>query len=921
MNVFYFLLLNSILLSHLFAFEEEKRKELKKLVNHEISLISNLRKKDDKINYRLVELYFEKFKLEFEEENEIFLKNKKKNFAQSVKNVELIKSVLPKFIQNNKKSVYLGEVHFVLGVILRDLGFKVDSLHHFKMAYFESKGKGNTLEYNSLTSIADHNFNEKNFNESIYFYTKTLDFKNEEWLPKNVLNLSWSYFKVKNFQLAIFYSKEAFLLSKKSKSFMNVQDQAINAFSLFHVSNDDVETPFQFIKDQITENKIYLFNLVKYSLDKGVFNSTLNVLNYLKIQNLTSEDKDHLYYLLIKLFVEFKKKELLHELLDEISSFYSAIHSHKLKYFEEIVTLLYNQASFSNNMLIKFNSKEEFTSAKNELVYIQKLYQSLVRIDQSKKGLYFYLLAESFSCVGFFDKAWPFYQSSIEISKDIDLPLVKKNLDSLFKVIEYASKEFQEINQVKLYAFTTFIRYFPNDDKSPAIYEKLIYFYLEKKDIENSFHFLKEFNHHSPKLVEFQKSLLNVILDKSIEAKNDSVISLVLAHLKSGFLSFDLNFIDRIELALGSILFDNFIQFEKEGNYKKAIDGFEKIYFNKKYPTKIKFKSALKLANLELLSNNLNESLDWLKLSAEFLNDEEFEKELPGYLYFAELMLLRQNFKKASELSFFLFNRSSDFKNQVKFRLFEIHFFAEILNKDHNSCLSLMNRYSSKMDLKIKNIFKERLINSMIQSKDYFGYYKYLTFFSSKEDLDQFVISVKNWYWSETNFDSKSQLLSFLSRFSVNPNATHFLKELSPLIEFEQDLYKYQQNLERIKKFDSLNELKLLANDFFSINQFQKKTASFLTSSELEIRVYGLKLFNNHLKFLNNYLSGNRSGLIDQKRVEFLIEKNDKTIYELAKLLPPSDFLIKVSSPLFVDNFIEFKSSSKIIELFEGALK
>lgn len=253
-----------------FTFSSKKRKEINFFIQKEISLIESLEKSSESMEYRLFELYFEEFKMNFEEENEIFIQQRKKNYKFTSSNLIYQKYQERKkiFLKKFKQSNFEKDILYIQAVMARDLNKNDDSLKYFLKSYHLIENSGSNLEYNILTAIADHYYNLKKYSQALIFYQKSLGFRKQEWITKNILNLSWCFFKSKDLNSAIKYSIESFHLSSAG-GFIDLREQAIEAILLFYSSRDDGDTPFKFLQEFYSAHIPSYFLLLKFVKERS----------------------------------------------------------------------------------------------------------------------------------------------------------------------------------------------------------------------------------------------------------------------------------------------------------------------------------------------------------------------------------------------------------------------------------------------------------------------------------------------------------------------------------------------------------------------------------------------------------------------------------------------------------------------------
>jgi tetratricopeptide (TPR) repeat protein len=192
---------------------DERRVKIENIVNEELAEVTRLAEQQDNKKpetlLRISELYLEKARLWRETENDNYLaipleqrKNasKKAYFKKSTLFFNKANNSAEKVVKKFPNYSEIGEIYFILAYNYKELGQLKTSQEYFRKA--SQYSKNTKTHQKSKLALAEFYYNEKKYAEAIPFYESSLDSENK-WWTKDAFNLSWCYYRVKNYDAAI----------------------------------------------------------------------------------------------------------------------------------------------------------------------------------------------------------------------------------------------------------------------------------------------------------------------------------------------------------------------------------------------------------------------------------------------------------------------------------------------------------------------------------------------------------------------------------------------------------------------------------------------------------------------------------------------------------------------------------------------
>lgn len=138
--------------------------------------------------------------------------------------------------------------------------------------------------------------------------------------------------------------------------------------------------------------------------------------------------------------------------------------------------------------------------------------------------------------------------------------------------------------------------------------------------------------------------------------------------MRSGYLSFEKSYIDKAEVILANLLFEDFDKLSKNGKNSEAIVGYKKIFDDERYPKSVKAKAAYNSSILYLKINETSKSSSWLKTALSYFSSKEVN-EIRSDLNSMSIRYFKlQDFENSIKLTKFLLERYCNEKYDLKMK-------------------------------------------------------------------------------------------------------------------------------------------------------------------------------------------------------------------------------------------------------------
>jgi hypothetical protein len=587
----------------------------------DIKSIEALRTRDLSLRVRLFELYGEKLNLLIEKENEYSImyvnsgKKKQLNYVLKMekKTLSQLEGIAKKIEKQTRDPKILTKINYY-----RALNYsliKEDKMFYRYIKRAEKYNRDKKMAKLINTKLADYHFNEKQYKQAVYYYRKIIGDHKNGWVTKHYYNLAWSELKLNQFKIALKHLKIAHYFEQK-KGYFKIGDQMIDAILLFHAYAQKTDEGLDYIK---SKNLVSFDNLMKYLhyvFENGDKRSSFRVINEIEKLKL---DINQEYLLLSKkvlVYRTLKRFSLLQRELARFKKKHRRLQG-KLKdeSKKELVTSVKSYTGYLQELVVSRNLISE-KRKRGYIKFISYNFNVLKYIDRSNELEYSYYEGETYFSVENYRRASFVYALGIkkaQAKRSKNLKFLDKSFDSLFKALE---KIRNPNKKVLLFTFSSYLYFYPKGDKSNLIYQRLIKHYQAAEQEGKMFSVLQKYNKNYPEDQKVQRNFYKQILNKYIDKKNIGALVTLKKYVDKRFLGFTQVESKKIAKIITELHFSKYDSLAKQGKYDEALQGFEKLYKDKKSKYSLRVDSLRKkmfyenkLFRFGALSKSLKEAL------------------------------------------------------------------------------------------------------------------------------------------------------------------------------------------------------------------------------------------------------------------------------------------------------------------------
>lgn len=877
-----------------------------------------VKKKSQKLMYRLFELKSEKIKLFKEKENKEFVAKKLK-YGKKIKRKNAFKKTLSLYNEANNfgkrllriypRTSYKAAIYYTLALNARDFAYDNNELGFLKKAIRFSKGQ-RQVNYLATTSLAEYYYNNKKYKMAVKNYEKIIGNRDDEWLTKNLYNYGWCLLKTHKFDHAINRLEEGYKLSP-DEFYIDMREQIMSSLVSFYVYGKQVNRGVNFIKKNASDKNESLLKLAQKASGKGFFKETEEIIADLELK-ISPESKPELYSEMrlfqFDLYTQYhKSKKLL--------TIGKMIPTLKLDEYQisESVRKISEVVGARQIILKKDFSKQDQSYDRSTLNEIITYFNILAKINPVEKAQYEFFQGETYYSVHKFKDSLTSYKESLvtydKVKSKNDLRA--QNMDAIFSSIDLIKFKPAEKKSELDFAYNKYLSYWPNDAKARDIYPRLYSLHFSTKSYPKMQDAIDRYIVQFPKDNKKQQELYRNFMDNLIKTRNTQLLSAKINKLKTGYLAFDAVEIKKSETILATILFSKFQDLNKAGKQVEALEGYKLVHFTEFYPKSVKAEAAFNMGVIYTDLLDHNNALKWYEKSFSFYTEKE-KIEKRDYL---EKMALRtellHDFQYSAKISKFvvenfcsdkkrnqaIFERSirndlaNDYVSKVFHNLetnlkcvknFKSSLKKEILvhlyeNKHEGSLKSFIDDY------KIKNIFRDE-VSHYYESL----FWKYFKVNPKKQKL--YLYELKN-----IKYDKKSKLLvnalnkyylfsKGVKNYNRVPIATANLKDpnifsqrlqarlgkLQPLIKTTDSIFELGHGQVSVLVFDKLAELTQDLSQEIKGYRLGIKDADFQKQFKTQMNALANNILNENLKYKNE-----SQNLVE--KYELFISQRDQT--------------------------------------------
>ncbi len=810
--------------------------KLMTLVNQEMKILESAKRKGVEIKYRMLELHSEKLKLIHEKNNKEFLgssrstgssQKKESFFSETRSYYNLTKDFGENILKDEVKNSRKAEILYALALNSRDYGRDNITEKYLLGVLSLITNSKNSLKHHAETALADFYYNEKKFPEAIQFYKSVIKNAEDDWMTKHLFNLSWCYLKNRDFDKAIETIKLSYFESK-NPAYINITDQALENIGSFYVYAGKPLEGLDFYLENEKNPLPYLLPMALKASDKGHEKETRKILDAARVMINKKELHQHQEELL-HTYLDFYRhynRFVDHELISkELVSYYKLAEAKRedskrskfaIDFKDDAIEKIRTTAGFLQVKLSKDIKKDDSQFDAEELRIVLDYFDHLIQLDKKRKPEYLYFRAETYYSVNNFNLAAKSYVEAVNDSKQAkDIALLRKSLNSLLSLTGQEVLNKEDNKKYLVFTYSEHIKNWPRDEKSLAIYPKLIEIYLESTNDTKASEVISFYNKSFPENIKDQQVFMTKVLDQLIDKKNTIKLNQWITVFKNGFLSFPKETIEKTEIVLGNLLFMEYQDLAKNGQKFKAAKGFEGLYFHKLYPDKVKSQAAFfaSMAYLEL--GETKDFYIWQLNSHSKMAETERLERRKEQLAMIERTYRLQDFKTSYKMSEFLLKHFCSIKDEIQDRFFEVAVMTSLVEENASDSERIVKENSSCLkNAGLSQISLSQIYHFYEKKGDYYKLRSFVKRNPVEPFMTQFRYNIQKMYWEKSDLNIKESIKSDLL-LTKNDESLRWLKEI--------DLFQKAQ-----KDLDVLREVKVWEKPIFDPEAFNRSLEDYL---------------------------------------------------------------------------------------------
>ena len=835
--------------------------ELLAIVQEDIKVIESTPQRDFTIWLRLFELYSEKHSLLVHATNELKINkdsdprfNKSYNKLKKIETntLEVLKKFSRKLVKKVKDPRILLKIYYFEALNHYITGEEVSFFKKLKKAERSMKKiKGNKGKYkrNIYVRIADFHFNKGKYKKAIKYYKKLMKMKKNRWLTKYLYNLSWCYFKLENYKLALKTIKSSFKYSLEPE-YIDYKIRNIESILLFYPKTNNIQKGLSFLEKNSLLNFENLQIFFKNTFEFGKKRNSIPILE--KMEKVARDDYEWIKLLRNQLQV-FRSLKKYNQLQKKINIFNKQkINFKKVEEGEKelLISDLQGYTGLLQSLIKNFPDKRKSIYTN----YVSTNFNLLKRVNPSDSLQYDYFRGETYFSIGKYNTAIIIYKKIIKTflkktKKNLrnSSKIVKQTFDSYFKSLEYL-KSSKSFKKSILESYLLYIKTYPKSNKTPSIYRKLINLYFDNKNYKAAVNTTIKYNKRFPKEIAIQQNFIKKLTNIYIsDGELKSLIGLKRTMKKLKFKKSDYQEINKI---ITQFKYNNAIKNINSDNPElksAALSSLNKLYEDKTVPSKTKLNVGLTLLKYFYDSNQMNQLFNKLKA---FMRNTSKRDQIANFdkFEFYFLTFCKRNFiaKCIYGLEHIKENFPKNFSRSQKDQLFYIYLAHEKFKK----ALSIMGKERDK-----KEYFKQVLLTMPFE--------KVFKVMKSNSQIKQMIISEMeeiSWILSIDKIlkINDSPLSNFKNYQYVSNKVTTNEKRYLKLRTKLPILRVYPPKPLSEKKYISFEEFAKFLEDFFQeLQAIDKIYNQIIKDSDpqfsLPVTNYFIRIYQNRLITIQKY--------------------------------------------------------------------
>ncbi len=682
LKVFIFILSIVFIAPKTFANGQERRQELVKIIDEELSEVVRLNRqigaKNPKLLLRMAELYLEKARIVNEEENYRWITlspeeskrvNQKEFYKTSRKYFQMAQKTCYYILKRFKRFNGRADVYYILAYNAKEFQQDKKAMAFFKKALKYAK-KNSYTERKSKVALAELYYNKKQYKTAIPLYASALQSKEDKWWTKDAFNLAWCYFRVGRTSKAIEVMEAVHKMSGSDK-YVDISSQVERDLAYFYSEAGQSNKAVAFYNKIGKDIGANLLNVGIYLKGQGKYTSAESTLSKAVTHASNDETRNQIYIELLSLYERHGK---LRKHLDVSEKLFDSFKKKQLTQ-QQIEDLKYHVATMSTQLQKQVVSKAYRRNKKaqsQKADYATAYFKMRAILEGSGEYKSIFHAAETQYAIKNYDKAAGLYDNSYDGAIAAgDKKIARLSLDGLMASLGGKGVNKKTTDKYLTKAYTAYLSGNPRSKKSFKIYQRLFSQQYEDGDIKAAEKTLQQFKFHFPAAVDKQEAMLARVIDFHKKNNDRENIKIWVAKINSGEFNVTKKFATKLRLILLSIQFDKVEKFNSKGDKVAALKGYLAIYKEPTSSTEAKKNAAYNIAVLFHELGNVNETYGWARRSLDLMNNSDIYKFEDSFMAIATGLFNRRQFRRAAEINELTLEKICKKKSKVKNILFQ----------------------------------------------------------------------------------------------------------------------------------------------------------------------------------------------------------------------------------------------------------
>jgi hypothetical protein len=692
-----------------------------KSIQADIDLVEKTKIKDLGLAIRLFELYGEQFFLLIEKENEYKLKVLDSNkYDKPLKAIVVKKNrvlnklngLAKKLIGKIKNPETIARIYYTLGLHSYNLKKHDAFVSNFLKA--NKTAKSEKLRRDIQVKLAEHYFNNKDYKKALFFYNKVVKLPRDEWIVKHIFNRSWCLLKLNKYKAALNEILRSYKIYETGNQ-INLGKQHVDSIMLIFAFNKKTKAGLDFLRSKRKDSFDNLMLYLHYTFEHGIKKQAKVVINYIDRKKLTPDQYTQLLSKKILIYRTTKQYSSLRKVIAEAER---ATKKGRLSK-KQIAELINAIEGFTGFLQEKIRARN-FLQSKNRTAYLNLVdqnFNSLMRINPTKKLYYSWMKGETYLSMGDYKTAVNRYRDSIELAKTMKKKkqaVDKVQLDKIFQAYFKALQELEDESggqnsKPLIYGYENYLKFFPKSKLASQVYTRYMNLVIKSSGDDAALDLLSQYNKVFPRKIKEQQGYFKGMINRQIKSANIPKLIEYKKMLADNFLGMKKGDYLKLSKTINQLYFKEYEDYEKKKEFDKALEGYEKIYNNQKIDRELRKISLQKILKL-YDGQDFARIPRWINTYMDFLTTKEWPQEKKRLEYFLQKLCTTADYSSCEQG---IKKYAGNTKNAPKV-FYSFMFEAMLLQGKFDQGTKFLIKYQKRLPRENFNQLKLSLINSLI---------------------------------------------------------------------------------------------------------------------------------------------------------------------------------------------------------------